>query len=133
MGTNPFKLRSSYPFQWNIEISQIAELSNILQDSLKHGNNILLLESPDSGSLMIGVGLPYGFVEYIHRLGSSPNLIATISSVTENIDSFIKFNLGGTQTPMPIEKCLPIFFVEKIALYFLQYKKLPAYVNWTKA
>ena len=127
---NPIKIISSYLNQDEIEITREEELRDVLRDLLKHGNSVVLLEFPDSGVLTIGVGTPFGFVEYMDEDRSPPYLVATDDPKNEEQDPFVEFDSGGTPTPIPIKNWLPFERVVEIVVYFLQNKKLPDYVSW---
>jgi hypothetical protein len=130
MRTSQFKLFSSYIYQDEFEIVYEHDLSYFLHDLLKFGNIVVLLESPDSGKLTIGLGIPFGFVEFMDNSGNPPYLIATDNYTNKGKDFFVEFDSGGTLTPIPADKCLPYDTVIEIAKYFITNKKLPNSVNW---
>ena len=127
---NLFKIISSYPNQSEIEFTQEEELRDVLRDLSRYGNSVVLLEVPDSGVLTIGVGTPFGFIEYMDEDRSPPYLVATDDPKNEEQDPFVEFVSGGTPTPIPIKNCLPFERVVEIVVYFLRNKKLPDYVSW---
>ncbi len=130
MSVDQIKVISSYINHGEVEISHEEELHTVLRDLLQHGNSVILLTFSHLGVLTIGVGTPYGFVEYMNENGSPPYLSATTTPNFEAEDSFVEFNSGGTLTPIPIQNCLPFDRIEEIVLYFLRNKKLPDYITW---
>lgn len=127
---NKFKIISSYPQREEMEMSQEEELRRVLHDLAKHGNSIVLLKYPGIGNLTLGIGMHYGFVEFMNADESPPYLIAKEDHKKEDVNPFVEFDSGGTPTPIPIDNCLPFDRVVEIAVYFLRNKKLPDYVNW---
>jgi hypothetical protein len=120
----------SYLHQNEINFTGEAELREILGDFLKYGNNVVLLESPGYGTLTIGIGTPYGFVEYMDDDGSPPYFVATTDIENQGEDAFIEFDSGGTPTPILLRNCLPFERVVDIAEHFIRNKKLPENANW---
>jgi len=127
---NQFKIISSYLNQNEVHLTGEAELRETLRDFLKYGNNVVLLEFPGYGILTIGIGTPYGFVEYMDDNGSPPYLVAAVDMKNQEKDAFVEFDSGGTPTPIALENCLPFERVVDIAEYFLMNKKLPEDTNW---
>jgi hypothetical protein len=130
MSMNQIEVISSYINHGEVKISHEEEFRTVLSDLLQHGNSVILLKFPHLGVLTIGIGTPYGFVEYMNENGSPPYLIATNAPNFEVEESFVEFDSGGTLTPIPIQNCLPFDRVEEIVLYFLRNKKLPDYITW---
>jgi hypothetical protein len=127
---NPITVISSYINHDEFEISREEELYAVLRDLLQYGNNVILLKFPHLGVLTIGVGTPYGFVEYMDENGSPPYLSVADKPNFEVEYPFIEFDSGGTLTPIPLQNCLPFDRVVEIVVYFLRNKKLPDYTNW---
>jgi hypothetical protein len=127
---NQIKVISSYLNQNEIHLTGEAELRETLRDFLKYGNNVVLLEFPGYGRLTIGIGTPYGFVEYMDNDGSPPYLVAKVDMENQGKDTLVEFDSGGTPTPIPMENCLPFDRVVDIVEYFLRNKILPEDANW---
>ena len=127
---NQIKVISSYINHEEVNISREEELLAILHDLLQYGNSVILLKFPHLGVLTIGIGTPYGFVEYVDENGLQPFLCATDEPNFEIGDSFVEFDSGGTPTPISIHYCLPFDRVLDIVVYFLRNKKLPDYITW---
>jgi hypothetical protein len=104
------------------------ELLSILSRS---ENRVITLKSPDSGELTIGIGHPYGFVEFISETLEPPYMIA-IDQDSEKSEKFYEFDAGGTPTPIPAAKCLPVDVVIDIVIYFYKNKELPTDIQWEK-
>lgn len=123
------RIIDSYLGQNEVTISQEQELKDFLfkQNS---SHRVVLLVSPGSGILTLGIGKPYGFVEYMNEDGSHPYLIATDNTTTIGTDAYIEFDSGGTPTPIPASKCLPFALVVDIALYFFRNHELPKNIDW---
>ena len=124
-----FRLIDSYPNKEEIDILDEKVLQHALKNFLAYGTRVVILESPGSGSLTIGVGSPYGFVEYMNENNDPPYLVAT-ERETKPSDSFLEFDAGGTLTPISKNKCLPLEIVIDISVYFFKNKRLPEYINW---
>ncbi len=124
------KIVSSYLKQNEIKITQEEQLREVLHDLLKYGNSVVLLEFPGFGVLTIGIGTPYGFVEYMDEDGSPPYLVATDTSKTDVKDYYVEFDSGGTPTPILMKNCLPFEQVVEIVIYSLRNKKLPDSISW---
>ncbi len=130
MGPCQFRIISSYIYQEEFKIINEQELEDFLKSQLKFGNHVVLLESPSSGNLTVGVGTPYGFVEFMDKSGEPPYLIASKNIPNNDNDFYVEFDSGGTSTPIPANKCLPFDNVIEIAKYFMVNNELPNYVNW---
>ncbi len=129
---NDFRIVDSYIGQEGIIIKTEEDLKNELQSTFnREGNRAIILQSPKSGELLIGVGNQYGFVEYSTNSKELPYLIATDR---DNIkpDDFYEFDSGGTPTPIPSDKCLPYDLVIEIAIFFFQNQKIPNNIKWEK-
>lgn len=127
---NEFLISDSELGDEKILISNKGQLKEFLYKKARKGNYIILLESPSSGLLTIGVGSPYGFVEYMNKNGNTPYLIAVKDITTTEIDSFVEFYSGGTPTPIPLFACLPMDQVVSIALHFYEDEDLKKYAKW---
>src|SRR5687768_5007050 len=124
-----FKLIDSYYNNEERIVVDKNELRNVLKSFLVHRTRVVILKSPNSGSLTIGLGEPYGFVEYINENSEPPYLVAAENEI-ESSGSLIEFDSGGTLTPVPRDRCLPIETVVAIAVYFFENRRLPEYVKW---
>jgi hypothetical protein len=125
-----YKLLSSYSKKNGIEFNRVEELQGILYNLSRLGNSIFLLEIPDFGIQTIGVGFPYGFVEYESEEKRPPYLIAKQKPWIKGDSSFIEYVSGGTSTPIPQEYCLPFNCVVDIVAYCLRDKQLPDHLRW---
>lgn len=112
--------------------NNVEEFREFLLDSLNWGNRVILLELPDVGTLTLGVGKPYSFVEFMGEDGEPPYLIGTSDTHNPPEQAYIEFDSGGTVTPIPGTKCLPYETMVKVASYFIENKELPAYIKWEK-
>jgi len=112
-----FKIIDSYLDQIEIIISQEKDLRNyLLEFSNQLGGRVVIFKSPNSGELTIGVGGPFGFVEFSHAVGAPPYLIAT-DLLGKKTNVFYEFDSGGTPTPIPGENCIPINLVMELAVF----------------
>jgi len=123
-----FRLIDSYPRSYVIPISSAKELIDKIQAIAENGHRVVLLHSPDHGTLTIGVGQPFGFVEYMNASATPPFLIA-INNASDN-GGFIDFDSGGTITPVSTRHCLDLQQVIDIATFFLRNGRLSATVYW---
>jgi len=125
-----FTIIDSYLGQNEVPIRTEKELRDQLQSVLKTGTNqIITLHSAESGDLTLGIGKPYGFVEYMDNTQKHPFLIATDHSV-ERAAEYYEFDSGGTATPIPAGNCIMMDRVFDIAIYFFTHSKIPKDVNW---
>jgi hypothetical protein len=125
-----FKLIDSYTNNGEIIISQEKELLNVLNTAINSGNKIFILDSMGFGSLTLGVGKPYGFIEFIKENGETPYLITCNKNLNAEDGSYIEFDSGGTPTPIPLRNCLPISTIIEIVIFFFVNKTLPKNVIW---
>jgi hypothetical protein len=125
-----FKIIDSYPNQHEIPITDEGELRDTLLGFLRYGPRVILLKSPESGSLTIGIGSPYGFVKFMNENGALPYLIAIENKNSELENSFIEFDAGGIPTPIPIGKCILLDRVIEISIYFFKNNRLPNFIAW---
>ncbi len=125
-----FKIISSYINQEEIYFDGEEELRKALGDFSKFGNNVVLIEFPGYGKLTLGIGIPYGFVEYMNNDGTPPYLLATIDMEEKGNGEVIEFDSGGTPTPILQEYCLPFDLVVDIAVFIFKNKNLPETINW---
>jgi hypothetical protein len=125
-----FTIIDSYSGQSEIPIRTERELRDQLQYILKGGTNqIITLHSGNSGDLILGLGSPYGFVEYISNTGKPPYHIATSLSDEKKSD-YYEFDAGGTPTPIPADNCLLINQVLDIAIFFYNHSEIPKDFKW---
>ncbi len=124
-----FRIFDSYHDKEAMHITREEEIRETLNSFLKYGTRVVILESSSAGSLTIGIGEPYGFVQFIGKNNEPPYLVATEFEI-ENSSSFLEFDSGGTMSPIPMSKCLLFNRVIEIAEYFYKKKELPKFVNW---
>jgi len=123
-----FRLIDSYSKSYVIPIFSEKELVDKLHGIARNGNRVVLLHSADYGTLTIGAGTPFGFIEYMNSSATPPYLIATENST--NNDSFIEFDSGGTSTPVSARHCINFDRIVEVATFFLKSGKLSAKVYW---
>jgi Immunity protein Imm1 len=123
-----FRLIDSYRQSFVVPISNAKELIDNLHTIARNGHRVVLLHSPDHGTLTLGVGNPCGFVEYMKPNAAPPYLIA-VNNSTKN-GGFIEFDSGGTLTPVSTRHCINFDQVVDIAAFFLKNGKLSAAVYW---
>ena len=124
-----YKIEGSYFGENDIAIAQEEELREFLSTAIKQEPRVFSLISSDSGLLTIGIGMPYGFVQYTQQDHNPPYLVAVEKSGKKS-DVYIEFDSGGTPTPIPMDKCIPSSLVIEIVLYFYRNGKIPIYVEW---
>jgi hypothetical protein len=127
-----YKIIDSNNNQNEIILSEEKELRDVLNTLAQQGNRIVLLEFPDAGILTIGIGHPYGFVEYMAENGNPPYLLAINNTYDKTEVPFVEFDSGGTVTSIPKNNCLSFETVMDIVAYFLKNKELPKYVQWVQ-
>lgn len=112
------------------DVSTETELREILLNLLQEEPKIVILELTDHAIFDLGIGLPYGFVEF-YRDWKGPYLMAVSNTFPEALtsDDVIVFN-AGTPTPISRRFCLPYEQVVDIVTYFFQNGDLPNYVKW---
>jgi hypothetical protein len=86
---------------------------------------------PSVGIFTLGVGQPYGFVQY-SVTGVSPYLVALANGGAEGkgLDDEIEFDANGTPTPIPKRLCLPFDRVIDIIIHFFINREIPQFVKW---
>ena len=132
MNVNQYTISISSQSQALKEFLDEEEIQHFFQSLQDHGNIIILLESMNYGILTIGVGSPYGFVEFMNNDRNPPYLVATEKITEKDDDGFIEFDSEGTLTPIPIDKCLPFDRVVEIVVFFIRQKKLLTTVQWVE-
>ncbi len=72
-----FRLINLYADQKEIVVEEEQDLRDLLLSMLHtYESRVVILKSLSAGSLTIGIGRPYGFVEYSTASGEPPYLIA---------------------------------------------------------
>lgn len=127
--TNKFRILDSYRDAEEIIFNNGDELREVLNNFLQYGARVVILESSNVGSLTIGIGRPYGFVQFIGNDNLPPYLVATQNNVDES-SSYVEFDAGGTKTQILKSNCLEFDTVIEIAVFFYKNGRLPEYINW---
>ena len=113
------------------EVSEEKELRDLLYNLVKKESRVVILEIPNVGIFTLGVGLPYGFVQY-SKSGDPPYLVASDNGNAEviDLDDEIEFDANGTPTPIPKRLCLPYDRIVDIIIHFFISHDLPRFVKW---
>lgn len=117
--------------QIEYEVSGEKELRDLLYNLEKQGSRVVILELPNIGILTLGVGLPYGFIQY-SKFGEPPYIVASDDGNAELIDSDneVVFDANGTPTPIPKRLCLPYDRIVDIIVHFYISHDLPRSYRW---
>lgn len=117
--------------QIDCQVSDEKGLRDLLYNLVKEESRVVILEIEDGSIFTLGVGLPYGFVQY-SKSGRPPYLVASDKGISEVIDSDdeIEFDANGTPTPIPKRLCLPYERIVAIITHFFKSHELPRYVEW---
>lgn len=113
------------------EVSEEKELRDLLYNLVKHESRVVILDIPNIGIFTLGVGLPYGFVQY-SKSAEPPYLVASDDGNAELIDSDdeVEFDANGTPTPIPKHLCLPYDRIVDIIVHVYISHDLPRSVKW---
>jgi len=111
-------------------VSDGEELRNLLYRLVEQEPRVFVLEIANNAIFTIGVGLPYGFVQF-SKNNESPYLIAAVveSVKGKGLDEDVEFMAGGTPTPIAKRWCLPYDQVVETIIYFFLNDKLPG-LKW---
>lgn len=125
------KITDSDHSQVEMNVSNKKELGDILDNLLKKEARVVILELPDIGIFTLGIGLPYGFVQY-SKDGEPPYLVALADekTVRTNPSDEVEFDSGGTPTPIPKGLCLPYEQVVEILTHCFKNRELPLFITW---
>lgn len=117
--------------QVEINVSKKEELSDLLNNSLREQARVVIIELPDMGFFTLGIGMPYGFIQF-SKDNEPPYLVALDDESTLDINpnDEVEFDSGGTITPIPKGLCLRFERVVEIIAYCFSYRKLPRWVTW---
>jgi hypothetical protein len=117
--------------QIEYEVSEEKELRDLLYNLVKQESRVVILEFPNIGIFTLGVGLPYGFIQY-SKSGEPPYLVASDDGNAELIDSDdeVEFDANGTPTPIPKRLCLPYDRIIDIIIHFYISHDLPRSLKW---
>ena len=123
------KVIDSYKNHEEVTVQSENLLRELLTNISAQDKGVIILASPDNGSLTIGLTNSYGFVEYMNNNKTPPYLIAT-DPERQYEDVFLEFDSGGSNTEIPASKCLPIEKVIDVVIYFFNNRKLLESVEW---
>jgi hypothetical protein len=126
-----FRITESNNDQIEYDISEEKELRDLLYNLVKQESRVVILEIPGVGIFTLGVGLPYGFVQF-SKTGEPPYLVASANGSTEgtDLDDEIEFDANGTPTPIPKRFCLPYDRVVDIITHFFISREIPQFIKW---
>ncbi len=91
---------------------------------------ICFLESNKNEFITMGISTDYGFFQYSSEITNNICKIAISKLQQDHSNSYLEFDCGGTPTPIPMSKCLPIDIVIKIACDFIEKGILSDQYNW---
>ena len=125
------KIVDSDHTQIELDISEEHNLRDLLYNLLKQEPRVVIIEISNIGIFTLGVGLPYGCVQY-SKDWEPPYLMAlnSATSLETSSDDELEFDSGGTPTPIPLRQCLPFDQVVGIVIYCFKNKELPQYIKW---
>jgi hypothetical protein len=117
--------------QIEYDISKEKELRDLLYNLVKQESRVVILEIPNVGIFTLGIGLPYGFVQF-SKTGEPPYLVASVDGSTEgtDLDNEIEFDANGTPTPIPKRLCMPYDRVVDIIIHFFINRETPQFIKW---
>ena len=106
-------------------------LKEILSNLVKPIARIVILEIADEGNFTLGIGLPYGYIEF-SKDGQPPYLAAVNETHLYSPDSYkeIEFDANGTPTPLLFKNCFLYEQIIEIIIYFFNNNTLPQFVKW---
>lgn len=123
------KMIDSYQEFGEIKINTEDELRLSLMSVLEHGTRIVILDFGKDGYLTVGIGKPYGFVQYTKSDNSAPYLVAKNPEM-EASHSFVEFDSGGTITPISLNYCIDFSLVIELATFFFKNREIPQNISW---
>ncbi len=123
-----FRITESNNDLFEYVISKEKELRDLLYNLVKQEPRVVILEIPDVGIFTLGVGLPYGFVQF-SKTGDPPYLVASANGET-NLDDEMEFDSNGTPTPIPRRFCMPYDRVVDIIISFFINHEMPHFSKW---
>ena len=112
-------------------ISTVKDFSDILYKLQRKGSRVVIIELPQMGSFTVGIGSPYGFVQF-SKNGEPPYLVASDNYDETKETDDIEFDSGGTPTPISKNLCIPYKKVVDILVYFFDNKEMPGFIKWVK-
>ena len=117
--------------QIEYKVSEEKDLSDLLHNLVKQESRVVILELPNSGIFTLGVGTPYGFIQY-SKSGEPSYLVASDDGNAELIESDdeVEFDANGTPTPIPKRLCLPYDQIVDIIVHFYISHDLPRSLKW---
>lgn len=128
---NTIRITESNDDQIEYEVSDEKELRDLLYKLVKQESRVIILEIPNFGIFTLGVGRPYGFVQY-SKFGEPPYLVASANGNAEliDLDDEVEFYANGTPTPIPKQLCLPYERIVDIIIHFYISHDLARFVRW---
>ena len=112
-------------------ISTGKEFSDILYKLQRKDPRVVIIELPHEGTFTLGIGSPYGFVQF-SKDGEPPYLVASANNSETTQSDEIEYDSGGTPTPIPKNLCIPYEKVVDIMVYFFNNKEIPGFIQWVK-
>ncbi len=131
VGMSTLRVIESNSDQIEYDISNEKELRDLLHNLVKHVSRVVILEIPDVGIFTLGVGLPYGFIQF-SKTGEPPYLVASVDGSTKGIDldDEIEFDANGTPTPIPKRFCMSYDQVVDIIVHYFTNHETPQFIKW---
>jgi hypothetical protein len=105
-----------------------TDLRDLLSHIARRGQAYLELISPEDHTLTIGIAGRYGFVMFTAASGNPPYLWASRKVRETNTD--VEFSIGGTPTPIPLNRCIMVEHVIEIASHYFRCQELSNAFEW---
>ena len=85
---------------------------------------------PSGDHLTIAVRGPFALIIF-RRATLDPPYLSPIArgSGAENSEA-IEFSIGGTPTPVPRERCVPVKTMLEVVRHYLEHETLPEWIEW---
>jgi hypothetical protein len=112
------------------EINDIKHLKVLLFKLIDLPPSINILKSPDTSFITLGISKEIGYVDFFSPLFGEYPRVATVRNVFSSSDRILCFDSGDTPTPIPLNKCIPINILIRIACDYYTNAEIPDYVSW---
>jgi hypothetical protein len=88
--------------------NNIISLRENLKSLKNKGPQIMLLEIQNFGILTLGISLEWRFVEFMDTTGNPLYLLANEKEPKEFSEEYLKYDSGGTPTPIQLNNYIPV-------------------------
>jgi hypothetical protein len=113
-----------------VGVTSIGSLRDRLNEVAQQEPRIIDMVSPTGNRLQLGLGSAFGCAQLIRENNMPPYLCAIAERSIAKGD--VEFLLGGTPTPVPPERCLPVEQAMRIAEYFFTNDAADPTTRWVE-